>query len=480
MLLIKTKGVLVMVHVFLLLKRIVLASSMFLFVITLDLHYTIFAQTIPRISISGQIIDKVTGNPLSDVNVFLSGTTLGDVTDENGKYLIRRVPLGTYELVVSMMGYKRETGTIHSAAPVNRELNFKLMPSILKGEEITVSATYPKQWKQNLKRFKRHFLGTSKNAQKCEIINPEILDFEFNEVTNVLTANAKKPLQIENKALGYRIEVFLDRFIFRSETEGTYSYKSKFQPLQPKNEKEKQRWDKERKRAYNGSIRHFFTALVTDRLWQEGFTIYNTPGFIPKDSKGNFNLYKIEAKDILYPAKNSYEKKLSFINLLDIHFRNEDKEERNIERLLVYRQDDLPGQRSWISLISDTLIINSMGISNNPNTIGTTGYWAWERFAEDLPLDYLPDEKAKSVILQTLLPETYRTKIDSFNTVDDISPAESVDLIKQAYSQANDQNVLETIEMLYNGLKNIRNHPYTDTLYKELQCIMSDDEIKAY
>ena len=87
MLLIKTKGVLVMVHVFLLLKRIVLASSMFLFVITLDLHYTIFAQTIPRISISGQIIDKVTGNPLSDVNVFLSGTTLGDVTDENGKYL---------------------------------------------------------------------------------------------------------------------------------------------------------------------------------------------------------------------------------------------------------------------------------------------------------------------------------------------------------------------------------------------------------
>jgi hypothetical protein len=78
------------------------------FFIILFFNPTAFSQTIPKTSISGNVVDASTGKPLHFANVFLNNTTLGCATDENGGFSIERIPLGTYSLVASMMGYELE------------------------------------------------------------------------------------------------------------------------------------------------------------------------------------------------------------------------------------------------------------------------------------------------------------------------------------------------------------------------------------
>lgn len=51
--------------------------------------------------------------PAEFVNVVLKGTTLGSLTDANGVFIINNVPYGTYELVVSAVGYRTITRSVN-------------------------------------------------------------------------------------------------------------------------------------------------------------------------------------------------------------------------------------------------------------------------------------------------------------------------------------------------------------------------------
>ena len=94
-----------------------------------------------RGKIAGKVIDAQTGKPLPGVNIFISGTSLGAATDNDGEYFIINVPPGTYTLVAKMMGYTtvNKTGVIVN---VDRTItvDFKLSPTVIKGKAITVVA----------------------------------------------------------------------------------------------------------------------------------------------------------------------------------------------------------------------------------------------------------------------------------------------------------------------------------------------------
>ncbi len=50
-------------------------------------------------------------------------------------------------------------------------------------------------------------------------------------------------------------------------------------------------------------------------------------------------------------------------------------------------------QTSWIELDPKMNVsFNYLGHIDNPMALKKHGYWAWERFAEELPLDYLPQD----------------------------------------------------------------------------------------
>lgn len=47
-------------------------------------------------------------------------------------------------------------------------------------------------------------------------------------------------------------------------------------------------------------------------------------------------------------------------------------------------------QTSWLELTTPSVAIDERGCAHDPYALIRHGFWDWERFAEELPLDYLP------------------------------------------------------------------------------------------
>ena len=67
---------------------------------------SLFAQS--TVKIEGIVSEAKSGLPLQDVNIYISGTGIGTVTDQRGRFQIERLFTGTYTLVASHIGYKSE------------------------------------------------------------------------------------------------------------------------------------------------------------------------------------------------------------------------------------------------------------------------------------------------------------------------------------------------------------------------------------
>ena len=63
-------------------------------------------------SARGTVFDGDNGDPILFTNVVVEGTTLGSVTDVNGFYAIPNIPLGTYQLICTSIGYDTARITI--------------------------------------------------------------------------------------------------------------------------------------------------------------------------------------------------------------------------------------------------------------------------------------------------------------------------------------------------------------------------------
>jgi len=99
----------------------------------------IFNQT--RSKVQGKVSDAQTGEALIGVNILLLNTTLGSATNSEGKFTIINVPVGSYTLQVSMVGYKKERIVDVLVSPDRiTTLDIKLSSSVLIGDEVIVVA----------------------------------------------------------------------------------------------------------------------------------------------------------------------------------------------------------------------------------------------------------------------------------------------------------------------------------------------------
>jgi outer membrane receptor protein involved in Fe transport len=96
-------------------------------------------------SISGTIKDKSNDDPLPGVNVILKGTYYGAASDINGKFNIAGINPGTYNLEISLIGYKSVQFTGYQiAANQNKKIDVDLEETVLTlGQDVVVVGEKP-------------------------------------------------------------------------------------------------------------------------------------------------------------------------------------------------------------------------------------------------------------------------------------------------------------------------------------------------
>jgi hypothetical protein len=347
------------------------------------------AQPVPRATITGYVLDAQQGDTLVGVNVYVSGTTLGAATDAHGFFRIDTIPFGKHEIIASIIGYRREVKPLLLNNVLNTPLLFQLVPDTLILADVEVQATYPKDWQQNLRRFEDLFIGTMRFAKDCDILNPEVLDFVYED--DVLQATAKVPLEIENRALGYRITFYLKN-LYGNIHSSFYSGQAFFTELTPKNEREAQRWRTNRLEAYRGSLRHFLTALVQKRLHEENFQLFQVA------RAGMHRQIKTDPQSILKQAAQDFVHVLDFPDALYVLYEGEARERGYstylIDTKIIPQGRNITGssQYSWLTLNAGPVIFDTDGRLRNPEVLTRYAYWGWEeRIAMMLPWDFDPN-----------------------------------------------------------------------------------------
>lgn len=347
--------------------------------------------------ITGKIVDSESNEQIVYANVFLSGTTIGSTTNDNGEYQIIGVPEGNYKLVVSVVGYEAGVKNIQVKQEDELEFDFELIRKVYEFDEIDVVGEYDEEYEANYLKFRKHFLGTSKNALSCEIENPGILDFR-NNGDGSLTAIAKEMIKITNNNLGYKIQVNLQDFKITKLGEVYYAGETFFVEIDTNDFSVEKQWERNRREAYLGSSRHFFKSLYSDEWYSAGYRTYLS------DKPSWNSVYDLMQQkqpishnlvENITPRSDGF-KKLK----LDDHILIKYVKKVEAGEYYSYREsmdskiyEILPYQISWLELINDECEFDENGLLKYPeNSIKVFGYWGWLKMGDLLPFDYKPTE----------------------------------------------------------------------------------------
>ena len=341
------------------------------------------------ITIQGHIRDAHTGAPLLGVNVFLAHTTLGAASDEKGNYTIKNVPPGLYRIVFSYVGYEKKVLVVKASlegdhiSVMNVALNAKpveLTDVVIEGEN--------SEWRKNIKRFTRIFLGDTYNSHECKILNPEVIDVKVNPETDEITASTDSLIIVENRALGYRIEVLLKKFSWESDDEGAYTVLPHFIEMKPSNINEYKKWRENRYETYVNSYRYFLSSLVLNKLRGTHFHMYIS------DVNSRFNSNSINMRTSI-PRRSLDSQSPVEINASDIESVLIDSV-NYIKRFLLGKflkvtygtSPDAPA--TYIKFKYNYADIDSSGNDMTPLGLIMDGFWGTMRIADSLPFDYRP------------------------------------------------------------------------------------------
>jgi hypothetical protein len=341
-------------------KRVIL----FISICTHLFSQAVKAQEISA-EIAGFVYDKTTGNPLENVEVYLANTTLGMSTDREGFFLIRNIPQGMHELVVSMIGYEYISKTVWIKYHDRLEFKFQLVPVIYETEPTEVLGTVPRKWLDDLGLFKNLFFGRSDHAAQCEIENEEVLDFIWTS-PHFFIAKAQQPLHIINNALGLKIECLLVNFFWdKQHRKWSWSIKPKFSFLESADSSLIEIWKKNRVKVNYGSPYHFLYTLINRQLQVESYNVFFVDNAGVRVYGLEYRFISSEYDSLLRPGIIPEEYKLRFKKYLYVV----DKEDRC----------------SWVKLNYPEITVDAYGYPQEINAFEVYGYWAEQGVADLLP-----------------------------------------------------------------------------------------------
>jgi hypothetical protein len=330
-------------------------------------------------TLAGTVTDDA-GSPLPGVNVFLAQTQRGTTTDAEGRYRLGRVPLGAHRLVASIVGYETAAQDLVLREPgAARTVDFRLGEAEYELGEVTVESTRDAEWQERYERFERRFIGETANAAETEILDPYVLDFDQRRGT--LYAEAREPLVVENRGLGYRVRYDLTAFEARSDA-NFYDGEPLFEELEPADE------------AYLGSPRHLLRSLIAGNAEEQGFRLFLLPPQGPGGFGGGFgnrqtNRFPTSADEILERTDDGY--RLEFVGLLEVVYLGEAEDPKYLDREWARERRptrDVQTSQLRFPIAETAAELDRFGRELDPRSIVVSGYMAFERFADDLPREY--------------------------------------------------------------------------------------------
>ncbi|NCI51003.1 carboxypeptidase-like regulatory domain-containing protein [Sediminibacterium roseum] len=224
-------------------------------------------------ALKGRVLYADTRRPVVGASVFLANTSIGTVTQENGEFVLPRFPEGSFDLVVSFVGYESFTLPIRSnRIPENIEVVLK--PKVDELKEVILEPYEKDGWQKWGRFFLENFIGMSAGAEDCKLLNKEVLRFRLNRKENTLYVSADDRILIENRHLGYHLTYDLVNFQYNMRTHVfLYQGYPLFRDIETKRSAQKRRWLANREASYYGSIMHFMRSLYRNKLIEQEFDV---------------------------------------------------------------------------------------------------------------------------------------------------------------------------------------------------------------
>jgi hypothetical protein len=364
-------------------------------------------------NLSGTLTDAVTGEPVAFATVYLDGTSKGEVTGDDGSFLLREINLPA-TLVVSHLNYVNQTLAVTN---VSQPLAIRLAPS----EEMLASVEITDQnlRERTLAEFKNLLLGTDNWGKSSSLLNDEVLRFDRDYVEKTIvvrTENMRKlllarahtdarwsedgkkyyhalpenlkavtvaPLEVALPHLGYVLRMDLNQFVAQY-AEGRRAYLGTF--FFADDEVVKRKHLRNRQRAYLGSTMHFARSLLANALSTNGFQVVE----VIKDSTTKEETFQeIDLSTHLHQINEKiWELRgLSGRSFAVLYYA--DNKQRPLPPWKWKRAQ--PAQSSFY-VEADSCVLFAGGVFGDA-TIAFAGYMGTRGLAWLLPVDYVLEEK---------------------------------------------------------------------------------------
>jgi hypothetical protein len=164
---------------------------------------------------------------------------------------------------------------------------------------------------------------------------------------------------------------------------------------------ENKKWIRNRKNCYDGSTLHFYRSLVAHQLYQQGFDI-----FLIKPARDSAAV-GLQIGSIVVPVDSMVITPVSASDILFIDCSNNLSIRAEGQLLVQYNRnpfaknfliqngfmlnDGARGVESWVHLKESSIGINYKGVLDDYDNVAYSGYWIYEKVANALPYDYMPD-----------------------------------------------------------------------------------------
>lgn len=349
------------------------------------------------VTIIGQLVSANDNSPVIYAHLYIPNTTFGVYSDDDGNFTLQAQVWESFDITISHI--EHEIAVIQQVANSDTlDLGKVLLkPRAYNLSEVVV--TDNKDWRKHYEWFLEYFIGTTPNARQCKIVNRLALNFDYNDKNGTLTAWAYEPLVIENEALGYRLKY--DLVLFEANIhDRSMMYKGFpfFEPMTSSRDRDYKRWEKNRLEAFRGSLMHFVQAVYHDRMETEGFYIKKRnvikTSLPDKNSMMRVNTSEVPVgrNEIIQPDDSKDALRLVFDDKLIIHYTGEEESLTYItqNRISVGTPKPAPFQSSKLQLTSKSVQIYPNGYVYDGTHLLVEGYFAWEKIADMLPLDYNP------------------------------------------------------------------------------------------